>query len=191
MARCAPERARYGRVIRRRPSGTADCIASEDAHNKTKATGPVARADPCLRRSRAVLGWEGAMIELDGIASVADVARVQALRRGSAPALLFDGRSTTFAEVDATASRLPTHSSLLASGRRSGSPISARTPIISCRACSASARRARRSRRSTSASPPRRSPACSRIAARGSCSSDRMPPISPTRRSRWSPRGRV
>ena len=98
------------------PLDTADCIASEDAHNKTKATGPVARADPCLRRSRAVLGWEGAMIELDGIASVADVARVQALRRGNAPALLFDGRSTTFAEVDATASRLAKH--LIASGVR-------------------------------------------------------------------------
>ena len=56
------------------------------------------------------------MIELDGIASVADVARVQALRRGNAPALLFDGRSTTFAEVDATASRLA--NALIASGVR-------------------------------------------------------------------------
>jgi hypothetical protein len=33
-----------------------------------------------------------AMIELDGVASVADVGRVQALRRGSAPALVFEGR---------------------------------------------------------------------------------------------------
>ena len=56
------------------------------------------------------------MIELDGIASVADVARAQALRRGSASALLFDGRSTTFGEVDATASRLA--NALIASGVR-------------------------------------------------------------------------
>jgi acyl-CoA synthetase (AMP-forming)/AMP-acid ligase II len=56
------------------------------------------------------------MIELDGVASVADVARVQTLRRGSAPALLFEGRSTTFAEVDAMASRVA--NALIASGVR-------------------------------------------------------------------------
>ena len=55
------------------------------------------------------------MIELDGIASVADVARVQALRRGNAPALLFDGRSTTFAEVDAT---WPPNSRIVSPGAR-------------------------------------------------------------------------
>ncbi len=56
------------------------------------------------------------MIELEGLASVADVARVQALRRGSAPPLLFEGRTTTFAEVDAIASRIA--NALIASGVR-------------------------------------------------------------------------
>jgi hypothetical protein len=71
-----------------------------------------------------------AMTELDGVASVADVGRVQALRRGSAPALVFEGRAMTFADVDAMASRLA--NAPIASGRRRGSRISARTPIISC-----------------------------------------------------------
>jgi acyl-CoA synthetase (AMP-forming)/AMP-acid ligase II len=56
------------------------------------------------------------MIELDGVASVADVARVQALRRGRAPALVFEGRAMTFADVDAMASRLA--NALIASGVR-------------------------------------------------------------------------
>jgi acyl-CoA synthetase (AMP-forming)/AMP-acid ligase II len=56
------------------------------------------------------------MIELDGVASVADVARVQALRRGSAPALVFEGRAMTFADVDAMASRFA--NALIASGVR-------------------------------------------------------------------------
>jgi acyl-CoA synthetase (AMP-forming)/AMP-acid ligase II len=56
------------------------------------------------------------MIELDGVASVADVARVQALRRGSAPALVFEGQTMTFADVDAMASRLA--NALIASGVR-------------------------------------------------------------------------
>jgi acyl-CoA synthetase (AMP-forming)/AMP-acid ligase II len=56
------------------------------------------------------------MIEVEGAASVADLARVQARRRGSAPALVFEGRSTTFAEVDAMASRVA--NALIASGVR-------------------------------------------------------------------------
>jgi acyl-CoA synthetase (AMP-forming)/AMP-acid ligase II len=56
------------------------------------------------------------MIELEGVASVADVARVQARRRGSAPALLFEGRATSFAEVDAMASRVA--NALISSGVR-------------------------------------------------------------------------
>jgi acyl-CoA synthetase (AMP-forming)/AMP-acid ligase II len=55
-----------------------------------------------------------AMIDLEGVTSVADVGRVQALRRGSAPALAFAGRTTTFAEVDAMASRVA--NALIASG---------------------------------------------------------------------------
>ena len=54
------------------------------------------------------------MVELEGVASVADVARVQALRRGSAQALVFEGRTVTFAEVDAMASRVA--NALIASG---------------------------------------------------------------------------
>ena len=54
------------------------------------------------------------MVELEGAASVADVARVQALRRGSAQALVFEGRAITFAEVDAMASRVA--NALIASG---------------------------------------------------------------------------
>ncbi|HEV7481013.1 MAG TPA: long-chain-fatty-acid--CoA ligase [Roseiarcus sp.] len=61
------------------------------------------------------------MIELDGVASVADVARVQALRRGSAPALVFEGRAMTFADVDAMASRLA--NALIASGVRTQARI--------------------------------------------------------------------
>ena len=45
------------------------------------------------------------MIDLDGVECVADVGRLQAQRRGRAPALTFEGRSATFAEVDAVASR--------------------------------------------------------------------------------------
>jgi acyl-CoA synthetase (AMP-forming)/AMP-acid ligase II len=56
------------------------------------------------------------MVELEGLASVADVPRIQALRRGNAPALWFEGRTTTFAEVDATASRIA--NALIASGAR-------------------------------------------------------------------------
>ena len=54
------------------------------------------------------------MIDLEGVACVADVGRVQALRRGSAPALTFEGRTTTFAEVDSMASRFA--NALIASG---------------------------------------------------------------------------
>jgi acyl-CoA synthetase (AMP-forming)/AMP-acid ligase II len=54
------------------------------------------------------------MIDLKGVTSVADIGRVQALRRGSAPALAFAGRTTTFAEVDAMASRVA--NALIASG---------------------------------------------------------------------------
>jgi acyl-CoA synthetase (AMP-forming)/AMP-acid ligase II len=56
------------------------------------------------------------MIELEGVGSVADVARVQAVRRGSATALVFEGRATTFAELDAMASRVA--NALIASGVR-------------------------------------------------------------------------
>ena len=54
------------------------------------------------------------MIDHEGVACVADVARVQAQRRGSAAALNFEGRTTTFAEVDAMASRFA--NALIASG---------------------------------------------------------------------------
>jgi acyl-CoA synthetase (AMP-forming)/AMP-acid ligase II len=56
------------------------------------------------------------MVELDGVASVADVSRMQALRRGNAAALLFEGRAMTFAEVDTTASRVA--NALIGSGVR-------------------------------------------------------------------------
>jgi len=56
------------------------------------------------------------MIDLEGVESVADVARAQALRRGSKQALSFDGRAMTFAEVDAMASRVA--NALIASGVR-------------------------------------------------------------------------
>ncbi len=54
------------------------------------------------------------MIDLEGVSCVADVGRVQALRRGSAPALTFEGRTTTFAEVDSMASQFA--NVLIASG---------------------------------------------------------------------------
>lgn len=57
-----------------------------------------------------------AMIELEGLACVADVPRVQAFRRGGAPALLFEGKTATFAEVEAMASRIA--NALIASGVR-------------------------------------------------------------------------
>jgi acyl-CoA synthetase (AMP-forming)/AMP-acid ligase II len=56
------------------------------------------------------------MVELEGLASVADVARMQALRRGGETALVFEGRPTTFAKVDAMASRIA--NALIASGVR-------------------------------------------------------------------------
>ena len=54
------------------------------------------------------------MIELEGVACVADLPRVQSLRRGGASALVFEGRTTTFAQVDAMASRIA--NALIASG---------------------------------------------------------------------------
>ena len=56
------------------------------------------------------------MIDLDGVACVADVVRMQARRRGGASALTFEGRTTTFAEVDAMASRFA--NALIASGTK-------------------------------------------------------------------------
>ena len=56
------------------------------------------------------------MIELDGLASIADVSRTQARRRGSAPSLTFDGRQTTFAGLDAMASRFA--NALIGSGAK-------------------------------------------------------------------------
>jgi acyl-CoA synthetase (AMP-forming)/AMP-acid ligase II len=60
--------------------------------------------------------WGKRMIELEGVASVADLPRVQSIRRGAASALVFEGRTTTFAEVDATASRIA--NALIGSGVR-------------------------------------------------------------------------
>ncbi|HEY5203766.1 MAG TPA: long-chain-fatty-acid--CoA ligase [Roseiarcus sp.] len=56
------------------------------------------------------------MIELEGVASVADVARMQALCRGGETALVFEGQAITFAEVDAMASQIA--NALIASGVR-------------------------------------------------------------------------
>ena len=56
------------------------------------------------------------MIELEGVACVADVPRVQALRRGGAPRSCSRAETTTFAEVDAMASRIA--NALIASGVR-------------------------------------------------------------------------
>src|ERR1700739_1797977 len=60
--------------------------------------------DPDSRR-RAGTGGNG-MIDLDGVATGADGSAVQALRRPDAIALEFEGRATTFAEIDAVASRI-------------------------------------------------------------------------------------
>jgi acyl-CoA synthetase (AMP-forming)/AMP-acid ligase II len=54
------------------------------------------------------------MIDLEGVFCVADVARVQARLRGDAPAQIFEGRATTFGEVDTMASRIAR--ALIASG---------------------------------------------------------------------------
>ena len=56
------------------------------------------------------------MVELEGLASVADVSRVQALRRGGETALVFEGRPIAFAKVDAMASRIA--NALIVSGVR-------------------------------------------------------------------------
>jgi acyl-CoA synthetase (AMP-forming)/AMP-acid ligase II len=56
------------------------------------------------------------MIEFEGIASLADVARAQARRRAGAPAIVFEGRTTTFADLDARASRIA--NALIGSGVR-------------------------------------------------------------------------
>jgi acyl-CoA synthetase (AMP-forming)/AMP-acid ligase II len=64
----------------------------------------------------AIVGRGSAMVQLEGVSSVADVARAQALRRGGETALVFEGRAITFAEVDAMASRIA--NALIASGVR-------------------------------------------------------------------------
>ena len=81
--------------------------------NKSKAVGEIR----FLMLNIAVQPTGGdAMIELEGVACVADVPRLQALRRGGAPALMFEGKAMTFAEVDAMASRIA--NALIASGVR-------------------------------------------------------------------------
>ena len=56
------------------------------------------------------------MIQLEGVANVADVARVQARKRGAETALILDGRKISFGEVDETSSRIAQR--LLAEGLR-------------------------------------------------------------------------
>src|SRR5580700_3145238 len=56
------------------------------------------------------------MIDLDGVTTVADVARVQARRRGGETAVIDGGRATSFAEVDARSSRIANR--LIADGIR-------------------------------------------------------------------------
>ena len=46
------------------------------------------------------------MIDFEGLTTVADVSREQAKRRGGEIALACDDRTTTFAELDAEASRI-------------------------------------------------------------------------------------
>jgi acyl-CoA synthetase (AMP-forming)/AMP-acid ligase II len=46
------------------------------------------------------------MIDLDGVECLADVARVQARRRGAETALVFEGRTTSFLSLDERASRI-------------------------------------------------------------------------------------
>ncbi len=69
-------------------------------HESGRAASVIARLETSRRH-----GGNG-MIDLDGVATVADVSRVQALRRPDAVALEFEGRATTFAEIDALASRI-------------------------------------------------------------------------------------
>jgi acyl-CoA synthetase (AMP-forming)/AMP-acid ligase II len=57
---------------------------------------------------------EAGMIELNEVATVADISRVQAQRRPDAAALIFEGRETSFGEIDAAASRIANQ--LIASG---------------------------------------------------------------------------
>jgi acyl-CoA synthetase (AMP-forming)/AMP-acid ligase II len=61
------------------------------------------------------------MIDLNGVTTIADVARVQALRRPDADALGFEGRTTTFAQIDSEASRIANR--LIASGIEPGERI--------------------------------------------------------------------
>jgi fatty-acyl-CoA synthase len=56
------------------------------------------------------------MIDLEGVTTVADVARLQARRRGGETAVIAGGRATSFAEVDAEASRIANR--LIADGVR-------------------------------------------------------------------------
>jgi long-chain acyl-CoA synthetase len=107
------------------------------------------------------------MVELDGVASVADVARVQSLRRGNAPALVFEGRAMTFADVDAMASRVA--NALIASGVQTQERIAYLSkntdhflPFL-LGACKARMTLTH----STFGSPRRRSPASLRTATRG------------------------
>jgi len=46
------------------------------------------------------------MIDLEGVTDVADIARMQARKRGAETALIDDGRRIAFAEIDETASRI-------------------------------------------------------------------------------------
>src|SRR5271168_140769 len=69
-----------------------------------------------LAASPCGLGVGNAMVELEGVACVADVPRVQARRRGGETALVFEGRARTFAEMDAMAPRIA--NALIASALR-------------------------------------------------------------------------
>jgi acyl-CoA synthetase (AMP-forming)/AMP-acid ligase II len=61
------------------------------------------------------------MIDLEGMASVADVARVLARRQGGDVALVFEDRTTTFAELNARASRVA--NALMAEGVNPGERV--------------------------------------------------------------------
>ena len=61
------------------------------------------------------------MTDLSKIRSVADVARLQARERPDAPAIYFEGRTTTFRELDEMSNRAA--QALLAQGLRPGDRV--------------------------------------------------------------------
>ena len=80
------------------------------------------------------------MSDIEVPANLADMVRARARTRGDATVFEFEGRQTSFAELDILTSRVANALRAEASSRASASPISARTATSISNCCSGRSR---------------------------------------------------